>query len=104
MAGSTLRLCRRNHSRKQRNAVVYGGASDHVHLLAKLSPTITVSDMLRLIKTNSSKMVNENVRTRIPFQWQAGYAAFSVSESQHDPVQTYILNQEEHHRKTTFTR
>jgi len=79
-----------------------GGVSDHVHLLAKLSPTIAVSDMLRLIKTNSSKMVNENVRTRIPFQWQAGYAAFSVSESQHDPVQAYILNQEEHHRKTTF--
>lgn len=79
-----------------------GGVSDHVHLLAKLSPTIAVSDMLRLIKTNSSKMVNENVRTRISFQWQAGYAAFSVSESQHDPVRAYILNQEEHHRKTTF--
>lgn len=79
-----------------------GGVSDHVHLLAKLSPTIAVSDMLRLIKSNSSKMVNETMRLRIPFEWQPGYAAFSVSESQYERVRDYILNQEEHHRKKTF--
>ncbi len=32
-----------------------GGVADHCHLLAKFSPTIAISDMLRLIKTNSSK-------------------------------------------------
>ena len=79
-----------------------GGVSDHVHLLAKLSPTIAVSDMLRLIKSNSSKMVNETMTPRIPFEWQPGYAAFSVSESQYPRVRDYILNQEEHHRKRTF--
>ena len=80
-----------------------GGVSDHVHLLAKLSPTIAISDMLRLIKSNSSKMVNEDIRPRIPFEWQSGYAAFSVSESQFDRVRTYIGNQEEHHRKMLTT-
>ena len=79
-----------------------GGVSDHVHLLAKLSPTIAISDMLRLIKSNSSKMVNDEIRPRIRFEWQLGYAAFSVSESQFDRVRTYIDNQEEHHRKKTF--
>ena len=79
-----------------------GGVRDHVHLLAKLSPTIAVSDMLRLMKSNSSKMVNETIRPRIPFEWQSGYAAFSVSESQHSHVRDYIVNQEEHHRKKTF--
>ncbi len=79
-----------------------GGVNDHVHLLAKLSPTIAFSDVLRLIKTNSSKMVNENIRPRFPFEWQKGYGAFSVSESQQGAVRTYILNQEEHHRKQTF--
>ena len=79
-----------------------GGVSDHVHLLAKLSPTIAVSDMLRLIKSNSSKMVNETMTLLIPFEWQPGYAAFSVSESQYPRVRDYILNQEEHHRKKTF--
>ena len=79
-----------------------GGVQDHVHLLAKLSPTIAISDMLRLIKANSSKMINETLRPRIPFVWQSGYAAFSVSGSQFSTVKQYILNQESHHRRKSF--
>ena len=79
-----------------------GGVSDHVHLLAKLSPTIAVSDMLRLLKTNSSKWINDNYHTAPRFEWQPGYAAFSVSESQAATVKQYIDNQEEHHRTRSF--
>ena len=79
-----------------------GGVQDHVHLLAKLSPTIAITDMLRLIKANSSKMINETLRPRIPFEWQSGYAAFSVSGSQFSTVKQYILNQESHHRRKSF--
>ena len=82
--------------------ICMGGVKDHVHLLAKLSPTIAISDMLRLIKTNSSKMVNEQIRPKAPFEWQVGYGAFSVSESQVGKVKDYILNQGEHHRHRTF--
>ncbi len=82
--------------------ICMGGVKDHVHLLAKLSPTIAISDMLRLIKTNSSKMVNERIRPKTTFEWQVGYGAFSVSESQVGKVKDYILNQEEHHRHRTF--
>jgi len=78
-----------------------GGMPEHVHLLANLPPTIAVSDMLRLIKTNSSKWANERDDVRY-FEWQVGYAAFSVSESQVDRVQRYIRTQREHHRRTTF--
>ena len=81
--------------------LVAGGMADHVHLLAKLPPTIAVSDMLRLIKTNSSKWTNEREDVRY-FEWQAGYAAFSVSESQADRVKEYIRKQEERHRTRTF--
>jgi REP element-mobilizing transposase RayT len=78
-----------------------GGMPDHVHLLAKLPPTIAVSDMLRLIKANSSKWAGE--RDDVPyFEWQEGYAAFSVSESQVDRVRDYVLHQEEHHRTMPF--
>ena len=79
-----------------------GGVADHCHLLAKFSPTVAVSDMLRLIKTNSSKWVNERADVIHRFQWQAGYAAFSVSESQLPIVSQYIANQAAHHRKRTF--
>jgi len=81
--------------------LVAGGIEDHVHLLAKLPPTIAVSDMLRLIKANSSKWAYG--RPDVPyFEWQAGYAAFSVSESNVPSVRKYIGSQEEHHRKQSF--
>jgi len=79
-----------------------GGMPDHIHLLARLSPTIAVSDMLRLIKTNSSKWVNERPAAAGRFEWQTGYAAFSVSESQVPTVRQYIQRQREHHRERTF--
>lgn len=79
-----------------------GGVADHVHLLAKLSPTIAISDVLRVLKSNSSKWINERPDVSEQFKWQTGFAAFSVSESQAPVVKVYIDNQEEHHRRTTF--
>ena len=79
-----------------------GGIADHCHLLAKFSPNLAVSDMLRLIKANSSKWINERSDVHGKFQWQSGYAAFSVSESQSPSVEQYIANQLEHHRTKTF--
>ncbi len=36
------------------------------------------------------------------FYWQEGYAAFTVSQSQSEAVNRYILYQAEHHHKKTF--
>jgi hypothetical protein len=66
-----------------------------------LTPTIAISDMLRLIKANSSKWANEREDVRY-FAWQAGYAAFSVSESQLETVREYIRTQAKHHQRTSF--
>ncbi len=78
-----------------------GGVEDHVHILAKFKPSTSVSDMLRLIKANSSKWANEG-KSKQRFAWQEGYSAFSVSESQVEAVRRYIVNQEEHHRGRSF--
>ncbi|QDV27103.1 IS200/IS605 family transposase [Aureliella helgolandensis] len=79
-----------------------GGMPDHVHLLAKLSPSFAISDVLRLVKTNSSKWVNETFAMNSPFAWQRGFGAFSVSMSSVADVEKYVKLQEEHHRKLTF--
>ena len=79
-----------------------GGMPDHIHILAKLSPKLAIMDVLRDIKAVSSKWVNERQLTRGRFEWQTGYGAFSVSQSQFDVVRTYIQHQEQHHRKTPF--
>lgn len=79
-----------------------GGVEDHVHLLASLSPTLAISDVLRVVKTNASKWVNERDDVNYKFQWQPGFAAFSVSYSQVPGVTAYIASQAEHHRQKTF--
>lgn len=79
-----------------------GGMPDHIHLLAKLKPSIAVSDILRLLKANSSKWVNEEKLKYRKFGWQDGCAAFTVSRSQVDTVTKYIRNQKQHHRKKDF--
>jgi REP element-mobilizing transposase RayT len=80
-----------------------GGMPDHVHLLAGWGTSISVAKMLQLVKTNSSKWMNDRPGVASgSFGWQIGYAAFSVNESQIPVVKKYIQNQEEHHRKMSF--
>ena len=79
-----------------------GGMSDHVHLLTKFKPTVSISEMLRQVKANSSKWVNEEKFKLRKFAWQDGYAAFSVSESQVGAVRRYIQTQEAHHRGQSY--
>ncbi|MFD2034221.1 IS200/IS605 family transposase [Belliella marina] len=75
---------------------------DHVHLLVGLKPNISISDLVRDIKSGSSKHINDNNWVVGKFNWQEGYGAFSYSKSQIDNVVKYILNQEEHHKTRTF--
>lgn len=75
---------------------------DHTHTLIGLDPTISISDMARDIKANSSRWINENHWIAGKFSWQEGYGCFSYSKSQIDVVAKYILNQSEHHRKASF--
>lgn len=77
-------------------------ASDHLHLFAGLDPKQSISEMMRLVKGDSSEFINLHKFTQRKFHWQDGYGAFSNSHSQIDGVVKYILNQKEHHRKKTF--
>ena len=67
-----------------------GGTLNHVHILARFSASVSVSEMMRRIKGSSSKWVNESSRSTQHFSWQRGYGAFSVSESAIENVISYI--------------
>ncbi len=87
---------------KQQKPIIVNGVSDHVHVFVGLKPSMPISDLVRDIKNNSSKFINEQKFVKGKFSWQDGYGAFSYSHSQIENVYQYILNQEEHHRKKTF--
>jgi REP element-mobilizing transposase RayT len=81
--------------------IAIGGVADHIHLLVDLPAAVAVSDLVRTIKSNSSKWIHES-RSRSKFAWQKGYSAFSVSRSGVDGVVRYIRNQEKHHRRVSY--
>ena len=75
---------------------------DHIHAFIGMKPSMTVSDLLRDIKSSSSNFINKSKFVKGKFSWQEGYGVFSYSHSQIDQVYNYILNQEKHHLKKTF--
>lgn len=79
--------------------VAGGGMPNHAHLVFVLPATITLASAVKILKANSSRFIGEQ---GIAFQWQHGYAAFSVSASNLDAVTAYVRSQREHHRKMTF--
>ena len=82
-------------------AIAIGGMSDHVHLVARMPTTLCVADLVRTVKANSSRWMNESA-VDMKFGWQRGYGAFSVSESAVAAVVQYVRNQEQHHRRRSF--
>lgn len=75
---------------------------DHMHLFIGLNPKQSISDLMRVVKGDSSEWINNEKLTGVKFHWQDGYGAFSYSKSQIDAVVKYIENQQEHHKKQTF--
>jgi len=68
----------------------------------KIRSDQALSELVRKIKANSSKWINENQFCEKKFSWQNGYGGFSVSASQINKVRSYIENQAVHHKSKTF--
>jgi REP element-mobilizing transposase RayT len=87
---------------ENQHPIKIGGMPDHIHLAFAIKPNANISDLVRIIKTNSSKWMNEQGVLKHRFEWQRGFGAFSYGQSQMKTLVNYIGNQEEHHRKKTF--
>ena len=81
--------------------IIAGGVEDHVHLLARFGRTITQAEWVKELKRVSNLWLKKEHEIRL-FEWQGGYACFSVSESNLEQVKKYIANQAEHHKKINF--
>ena len=84
------------------NSIKINGVSNHIHILATLPKTITLSKYLEEIKRSSSKWIKTKGSNYKSFSWQRGYGAFSVSSYKVDVVKNYIAKQKEHHKSQDF--
>jgi REP element-mobilizing transposase RayT len=87
---------------KNQKPIIVNGVEDHVHVFVGIKPSVCIADLVRDIKNNSSKFINEQGYLNHPFSWQEGYGAFSYSHSSIKNVFRYIENQEVHHQKKSF--
>ena len=78
------------------------GHYDHLHLFFEMHPAQALSDVVRDLKSGSSKWINDKKLLPGNFSWQDGYGGFSYSRSQRDDVIKYVMNQDKHHGKVTF--
>ena len=82
--------------------IVINGVEDHVHILLAMRPHQALSDLVRDVKSSSSRWINEKRFLDHPFYWQSGFGAFSYTPDAANNVERYIHNQEEHHRHKNF--
>jgi REP element-mobilizing transposase RayT len=75
---------------------------DHAHMLVGMKADLSLSELVRAVKANSSRFINEKKWVGGRFSWQEGFGAFSYSRSQIDAVIGYIQNQQRHHARRSF--
>jgi len=75
---------------------------DHLHMLVGFRPDENMSQLIQVVKSESTKWINDNNLTHQKFAWQDSFGAFSYSKNHVPDVIRYIQNQENHHKKQTF--
>ena len=78
-----------------------GGVEDHVHILSRFGRTISQAEWVKELKRVSNLWLKKEGGLK-HFEWQGGYADFSVSASNLERVKKYIENQKAHHRRMDF--
>ncbi|MBI5214527.1 MAG: IS200/IS605 family transposase [Ignavibacteriae bacterium] len=94
---------RKNASEKKIYVDTINGEMEHVHCLISLNADMSIAKAIQLIKGEASHWANTNQLMRRKLEWAVEYFAVSVSESMVGKVRGYIRNQEEHHKRTSFS-
>jgi putative transposase len=87
---------------KSHKMIAINGMPDHLHMFVGFKPVEQMSELIKVVKGESSKWIREQGYVNGRFRLQEGYGAFSYSRSHIDRVYRYIMNQKVHHKKMTF--
>ncbi len=84
------------------NLLKAGSVEEHIHLLIAHPRICSPADLVKEIKTGSSKWIKAQHTDFRDFHWQGGYGMFSISPTHIPAIEYYIGNQVEHHRQVSF--
>ena len=97
-------LIRDKISEKNSELLCIGYTSDHIHLLVRLHPAVSVSEIIGEVKGYSSYQIANQIYPESGFRWQGGFGALTVSRSELPRLTKYIENQKEHHSKNDLNQ
>ncbi len=80
------------------------GMPNHIHMLFLLNQKKSMSEVMQQLKGSSSFWINKQELTKRKFEWQTGYASFSVSEFHIETISNYIKNKKEHHGQKKYQK
>ena len=84
------------------SVIAINGMPEHVHVLVRFPSDLAIADLVRHLKSRSSKWVHETFSRLHDFGWQEGYGGFTVSKTSVADVEQYIRNQKAHHQAVSF--
>ena len=88
---------------KSCHSYIVGGASNHIHIIIHIHPTVALSLAVKDIKLASHKMILDSSKMFSHFPgWQVGYSAFTYNISSKVNLIRYVENQREHHMIVSF--
>ena len=84
--------------------IIINGVDDHLHMYFVLGASKSIAEVVRELKKSSTPFIRNSGEFYGMFEWQKGYAAYSVSPGQHDTLVNYIRRQQDHHadKQKTF--
>ncbi len=82
-------------------ALAVGGTEDHVHLLVRMVPQVSISELAKQVKGSSSHLATHQLGAGGRFRWQGGFGATTVTPGDVPHVARYIAHQKEHHAADT---
>ena len=88
--------------REEGQLIAAGGVEDHPHLLLWTPTSIAIADLVRTVKSRSSRWVAETFPSLGAFALQSGYSAFTVGYGNLPAVKRYIAGQVMHHQRFSF--
>jgi REP element-mobilizing transposase RayT len=83
---------------KKSELLCFGCTADHVHLLVRLHPAVSVSEIIGETKGYTSYVISNQIHPNFDFRWQGGFGALSLSRKEIPELRRYIENQKEHHQ------
>ncbi len=94
--------CKKFGDQKGIRLISIGGSDDHMHYLIQLHPAQNLLQVVKQLKEESARFIQDSKLLLQDFSWKDDYTAYSVSPGSLQQTKDYIERQEDYHLSKTL--